>query len=72
MTDGVDRIYEFVENAREAADEVETRCQSGDYFNEDYANGVCVGLRWAAHDLESVLDDEFADTEAAQDGGSDE
>lgn len=52
-TELIDRLEQFVENTRESADKIE----KGEYHNEDHANGVACGLNWAAHELESVLED---------------
>jgi hypothetical protein len=53
---GIDceKLREFIEDTRESAEMVE----AGEYVNKDHANGVSVGLRWAADELEAVIDDE--------------
>lgn len=50
----IERLHRFVEDTRETAEKVE----SGGYVNQDHANGVACGLRWAADELESILDEE--------------
>ena len=52
----IERLHSFVEDTRETAEKVE----SGGYVNQDHANGVACGLRWAADELESVLNDDEA------------
>lgn len=49
----------------EYADIARARCglkpaetvEEGGYVNQDHANGVACGIRWAADELESVLND---------------
>lgn len=52
----IERLHDFVEDTRETAEKVE----SGGYVNQDHAEGVAIGLRWAADELESVLNDDEA------------
>lgn len=50
----IEQLHSFVEDTRETAEKVE----AGGYVNQDHANGVACGLRWAADELESILNED--------------
>lgn len=53
-----ERLTEFVQETRETADKIEAE----QFRNEDHANGVAIGLRWAADELEAILNEQAAET----------
>lgn len=67
-SDEMERLYEFVENTRETAKGVEkvTSWRTDPNLDSDRENGVSIGLRWAADELEAVLDELNADAETNQ------
>lgn len=47
-------LEQFAEDTRKTADEIESR----EYYSKTHANGVAIGLRWAANELESILEEQ--------------